>query len=158
MCKVEAVEPPKLHPEKSPDKDKGKRIEGVNDFIWSYTDEPHATRRKQILAKYPQIKELYGYDPQMRWVCFLLMSIQLFMAYAMRFATWWQFALGSYIVGGTCNHMLMLALHELSHNLGFKKMIHNRIFSLFANLPICVPSAISFKRYHIDHHKYQGVS
>jgi sphingolipid delta-4 desaturase len=44
----------------------------------------------------------------------------------------------------------------VSHNLGSQKMQHNRLFSLFANLPVGVPSSVSFKRYHMDHHKYQG--
>jgi len=136
--------------------DNGKGVEGKQDFFWSYSEEPHATRRKQILAKYPEIKELYGHDSNFKYVVTLLVSIQVCMAYYMRFVNGWVFFAGAYVVGGTCNHMLMLAMHELAHNLGFKSMKMNRYFSFFANLPIGIPSAISFKRYHMDHHRYQG--
>jgi sphingolipid delta-4 desaturase len=141
---------------KKSDENNAKPVGGHDDYHWSYTEEPHASRRKLILAKYPEIKKLYGYDPNFRYVVLLLVSIQLTMAYYMRSCNGWVFFLGAYVVGGTCNHMLLLSMHELCHNLGFKKMIHNRIFSLFANLPVGVPSAISFKRYHMDHHRYQG--
>ena len=154
MCKPDPS--PQVKSLSKSSENNGKGQPGKDDFFWSYTEEPHATRRKQILAKYPQVKELFGHDPNFKYVVTLLVSIQVCMAYYMRFCNGWLFVLGAYAVGGTCNHMLMLAMHELSHNLGFKKMLHNRIFSLFANLPIGIPSAISFKRYHLEHHKYQG--
>eukprot|EP00976_Prorocentrum_cordatum_P080309 1183921-Prorocentrum_minimum.AAC.3 len=33
------------------------------DFVWSETSEPHYKRKKAILAKHPEIRDLYGPDP-----------------------------------------------------------------------------------------------
>lgn len=111
-----------------------------------------------FLAKYPQIKKLMGYDPNFKYQVLLLMVIQFTLAYLMKDFSWTIVFLVAYTIGGVINHALLLALHEISHNLAFghARPLHNRIFSLIVNFPIGVPCAISFKKYHLEHHRYQG--
>ena len=136
----------------------GKVLNGdpVDDFHWSSSEEPHASRRREILAKYPQIKELYGYDPSLKYKVMFVVVLQICCAYWSQYTSWPLYVALAYIVGATCNHMMMMAMHGLSHHLGFRKFWYNKLFSLFANLPVGIPAAISFKRYHMEHHKYQG--
>jgi sphingolipid delta-4 desaturase len=128
----------------------------MRDFRWSDEREPHAERRRRMLAKYPQLKELYGPCPRTKYVCTALVALQLALAWLLRDASWWVILLVAYGVGGVINQTLMLAIHELSHNLAFKKPWHNRAFALFVNLPIGVPVAETFRYYHLQHHVHQG--
>jgi sphingolipid delta-4 desaturase len=129
-------------------------------FTWSETDEPHATRRQLILAKHPEIAELFGTEPLTFWIAVGILILQMTMAYLMREAEWYILLPCAYVIGGTANHSLQLAVHELSHDLcwsGKYKDITNRLTAIMANLPTGFPSGQTFKGYHMDHHQYQGV-
>ncbi|XP_018667409.2 sphingolipid delta(4)-desaturase DES1 [Ciona intestinalis] len=129
-----------------------------NDFEWVYTDQPHGDRRKAMLKKYPQIKKLFCVDAHFKYVVAAMVAAQVIACYFVKDMSWpWILAL-AYFFGGTINHSLTLAIHDISHNTayGYQHAKWNRYFGMFANLPIGVPMSISFKKYHVDHHRYLG--
>jgi len=127
------------------------------DFTWMANEEPHRSRRIEVLRKYPEIKKLYGHEWRTKYMVAATVILQITLAATMSNTSWPVYLAVIYIVGATANHSLFLAIHEWSHNLGFKKPFHNQIASAFANLPIGVPYSASFKPYHMDHHRNQGV-
>jgi sphingolipid 4-desaturase/C4-monooxygenase len=131
-------------------------VRGQDGFFWSAGPEPHAARRREMLQKFPQIKELYGPCPKTKYLCTAMVLGQLGLAFALRDAPWWLIVGVAYAVGGVINQSLLLAIHELSHNLAFERPLLNRIFGLFVNLPIGVPVAGAFREYHLLHHTHQG--
>jgi sphingolipid delta-4 desaturase len=126
-------------------------------FTWSDTDEPHAIRRRLILADHPEIVELFGPEPFTAVVVVGLVIVQLVLANLSQSQSWPVLFVLGWSVGGLLNHSLQLAAHELSHNLCFDSLTLNKLTAVVCNLPTAVPSAITFARYHMDHHVYQGV-
>lgn len=128
------------------------------DFEWVYTDQPHASRRQEILAKYPEIKSLMKPDSNLIWIVILMVLSQLIAFYLVKDLDWKWVIFWAYAFGSCINHSMTLAIHEVSHNSAFGhcKPMWNRWFGVFANLPIGVPYSVSFKRYHMDHHRYLG--
>jgi len=130
------------------------------DFVWSAENEPHAARRKEILSAHPEIKSLMVVDTNFKWVVLSLVFFQFAMAYAVSYFdfSWPLLFVITYVVSGTVNHSLLLAIHEIAHNAAFGplKPKQNKAFGIFVNLPIGVPMSVAFKGYHLEHHKYQG--
>ncbi|KAH6905337.1 dihydroceramide delta(4)-desaturase [Coprinopsis sp. MPI-PUGE-AT-0042] len=138
-------ERPDLHAHQKPPMD-------PKDFLWLMTEEPHRSRRMAIMKAHPEVTKLMGHDTLDKWVVLGVVSLQIFPG-RITSAILPHSPCGSsspaYAVGGTANHNLFLAIHEITHNLAY--------LAIFANLPIGIPYSAAFKGYHIEHHKFQGV-
>ena len=97
-------------------------------------------------------------DPNLMFWVGVMIVLQLIMAYLVQDASWLNIILCAYVIGGTINHSMTLAIHEISHNLAFghARPNANRILAIVGNFPLGIPYAITFKKYHLEHHKYQG--
>lgn len=130
-----------------------------SNFIWVGSDEPHATRRKLILEKYPEIKELMTIDTTFKWRVLLVVALQFLVYYLISDITnWFYLILISYFYIGTSTHCLFLGAHELVHGQGFG---HNSpkltyLWLVLCNLPVGISQSFTLRRYHLLHHKYQG--
>jgi sphingolipid delta-4 desaturase len=127
-------------------------------------DEPHLKRKHTILRAHPQIQKLYGTERRTFYVAAGIHTTQLGLAYLFGTSSssgggwWWTMYLATvFLVGGTMTAMLGVVIHEACHDLIFQTKVLNRYAGLFANISLPVPIALSFRRYHIEHHTWQGV-
>ncbi|OWB66234.1 hypothetical protein B5S30_g1570 [[Candida] boidinii] len=128
------------------------------DFYWTESIDPHTSRRKEIMKKYPQVTKLCGHVESTKYISVFVVLLQITISYYLKdtFPLSLKFLLLAYFIGGFANQNCFLCIHELSHNLGFKKPIHNKLFSIITNLPIGIPYSASFQPYHQLHHKFLG--
>ena len=126
-------------------------------FRWSDESEPHKLRTKTIIKQHPEIRDLIGRNPYTILVIALCVGVQLVAAYLLKDAAWYWIALVAYGVGAFACHSLFVCIHECAHNLIFKNRVLNTWAGIFANLPTLLPSSVSFQKYHLKHHSFQGV-
>lgn len=126
-------------------------------FRWSDECEPHKSRTKTILKQHPEIRSLIGRNPYTFLIILGCVAVQLVLAYILKDASWWWNVLAAYCIGAFACHTLYVCIHECSHNLVFKNKTLNILASITANLPLLFPSAVSFQKYHLKHHSFQGV-
>jgi sphingolipid 4-desaturase/C4-monooxygenase len=116
--------------------------------------QQHIARSREILAKYPHIKDLYGPDIRLLPSILAITAAQLALSVyaATQVTSWPLFVLLAYSVGGLLTHWLSLGNHELCHGLMCSWVEGNEIVGTVANFAQAIPSFISFKKYHTDHH------
>src|SRR5574341_367192 len=126
-------------------------------FSYSSAPEPHKIRTKEILKKHPEIRTYVGKNPYSFLYTVGIVAAQLGLALWLKDKPLWLLLLVSYTAGALANHALFVLIHECTHNLLFNKRAFNTLAGIFANLPLVVPSSVSFQRYHLKHHAFQGV-
>lgn len=126
-------------------------------FNWSEECEPHKLRTKEIISSHPEIRHLIGRNPYTIFVILLCVGIQIGMSWILYDESWWWILLCSYLVGAFACHTLFICIHECSHNLIFKNRSLNTLSGILANLPLVFPSSVSFQKYHLKHHAFQGI-
>ncbi len=127
-----------------------------NSHIFVDYPEPHLQRTRQMLASHPEIKTLFGYSPKTALYTLVLVVLQTTFAILLKNTPLWLIFIISYCAGAIVNHALYVIIHECTHNLVFKHPLANRLLALFSNLPQFFPASMSFFKYHLLHHRYQG--
>lgn len=121
---------------------------------------PHRIRRAAILKRHPAVRLLMRKDVWIFPIVVLAVANHMLLAWIVRSWTgvlgWIGIAAVACVLGGSLASFLAIALHECTHGLVFKAPLANRLLALFANTGTPVPTAMGFRRYHSDHHAFQG--
>ena len=128
-----------------------------NEFIYIDAPEPHRIRTRQILKNHPDIRKLIGKNPATFSIILLVVTLQIAAAIFLRAQAWWLIIVVAYVFGAFADHALFVLIHECAHKLIFKNKNANVLAGIFANIPQVFPSSVSFARYHIKHHSFQGI-
>lgn len=126
------------------------------DFTWSDEKEPHFQRRKAIMQEFPEVRKLFGVDSSLAFKTIFVALLQLSIPLFFLPTNPWLFAALVLLVGTTLSHIIVLAIHEITHDLAFKKKALNNWLAIVINFALVAPFAMAFKAYHAEHHWHQG--
>jgi sphingolipid delta-4 desaturase len=127
--------------------------------------ETHFERR-MYLRRHPRhkyLEQLGGHDWSTLAICTMAAATNLLLAYLWgrtpgSIASHPWLLLGSVcLIGASIQALMGVVIHDAGHNLVAPQAWINKLSMLIANVPLIVPMAFSFKRYHFLHHVYQGV-
>jgi len=118
--------------------------------------QPHWTRRKEIAKVHPEVQKLQRIDRFTGVWVVTTVAILVGLAWAVqKFELSWLgiFAL-AYCVGAFICHAQWVLIHELGHDLVFSTPLVNTFFLLLCNVTHIIPSGISFRYFHKQHHAF----
>ena len=125
-------------------------------FSVSNSPEPHKERTKQILKSHPEVRNFISRNPKSILYIVVVVALQLTVAFLLSGGEWWLALIAAYLIGAFANHALFVLIHECAHNLIFKNRAANMIAGIICDLPMSIPTSISFRSYHLKHHAFQG--
>jgi sphingolipid delta-4 desaturase len=130
------------------------------DFARDWQTQPHTRRRKTILERHPLIRRLYSHDPMVAWIIVFGVGCNTLLAYFFGRTEGWAWFLVmtvvACVIGASIVDLMAVCVHECVHSLVTKDSLPNKLLALLSNVGTPVPIAMSFRRYHSDHHVYQG--
>jgi len=103
------------------------------------------------------MRKLIGKNPFTFLAIIGLVACQVVLCWLVADQSWWIVVGTAYILGAFADHALFVMIHECAHRLIFKSQAANRLAGILANVPLIFPSSVSFEKYHIKHHSFQGV-
>ncbi len=103
------------------------------------------------------MRQLIGKNPYTFLAIIGLVALQITGCWLAKDESWWIVAGSAYIIGAFADHALFVMIHECAHRLIFKSPAANKLAGILANLPLIFPSSVSFEKYHIKHHSFQGI-
>jgi sphingolipid delta-4 desaturase len=108
-----------------------------------------------ILDKHPEIAKLLTCDkPYTIFIALFVIIASLVNCYYAKDFPLWLLLLDAYLIGGLLNHTLHCCIHDFTHFAGHTNANINRFMAILCNIPMGIPSALSFGRYHSDHHNF----
>ncbi|HEU0049858.1 MAG TPA: fatty acid desaturase, partial [Nitrososphaera sp.] len=118
------------------------------------SEQVHTQRRKDIIKHYPEVKVLFGPYPLSALLIVGLVALQWTVAWLLCDQPWYVILPVAYLAGAVLNHGLYVLTHEATHNLIFAIPVLNKLAGLSCDFALIVPSAMSFRKYHLLHHQH----
>lgn len=125
-------------------------------FRHAQSPDPHIQNGKTIMRDHPEVKQYFGpYRLSAVYIVGVVL-LQLLVAFLLRDAGWMLIMLSAYVLGAFASHALFVLIHDATHNLVSKTSTTNRLFGILCNVGQGVPSAMSFRLFHLLHHARMG--